>query len=257
MFGFFKNRRRRALREQGLSDEERALIQRRVPYLLRLSPDELEELEGLVRVFLDEKRFEGAGGLTLSDEMRLTIAAQACLLLLNRDTDMYPDLDVIVVYPAAYRAPKLQHHGGVVVEGREVRLGESWTRGVIVLSWADVQRGAANPEDGHNVVLHEFAHQLDAEDGVMDGAPSLDSGAHYRSWAAVLGDEYQELRERLYANKRAVIDAYAAESPQEFFAVVTEHFFEQPDALLEAHPELYAELASFYRQDPAARREPS
>jgi Mlc titration factor MtfA (ptsG expression regulator) len=139
----------------------------------------------------------------------------------------------------------------VVVESDEVRLGESWSRGTIVLAWDHVQRGASLL-DGHNVVLHEFAHQLDAEDGSVDGAPELGSRAHYRAWAQVLGAEYKELSDRVHAGRRSDIDAYGATSPPEFFAVVTELFFEQPTKLRARHPELYEELRSFYNQDPGA-----
>ncbi len=253
MFDFFKNRRRSALREQPLSAEQRALLRKNVPYLQHLSADDHAELEALVQVFLAEKDFEGCGGLELTEEMMLTIAAQACILLLHRETDVYPDLDVILVYPSAYRAPHLAAEGGIVLEGEQTRLGESWTRGIVVLAWDHVLSGAAQPADGQNVVLHEFAHQLDGEDGVMDGAPDLGSRARYTSWAQVLGDEYQELSERLHAGRPTEIDAYGATNPAEFFAVVTELFFEKPIAMRKRHPELYAELAGFYKQDPAER----
>lgn len=210
------------------------------------------ELERLILAFLDEKHFEGAGGFEMTDEVRITVAAQACILLLHRDTDIYPDLDTVVVYPSTYVARETRHEGPVVIEGDIARLGESWTRGVVVLAWDAVRRGTTNVGDGHNVVLHEFAHQLDQEDGTMDGAPDLGTRARYATWARVLGEEYAELVERVHAGRRADIDDYGATSPPEFFAVVTEMFFENPARLRARHPELYDTLADFYQQDPAS-----
>jgi MtfA peptidase len=257
MFDLFKNRRREALRAQPLSSEERALLDRNIPYLASLSREDRAELEGLVRIFVAEKSFEGCGGLALTDEIKLTIAGQACLLLLHRETDIYPNVDAILVYPSAYRAPTEQHDGLVVVQGDQERLGESWQRGLVVLAWDHVLAGAAQPHDGQNVVLHEFAHQLDSEDGVMNGTPELAPSspfrarARYTSWAHVLGDEFEELSQRLHAGRPSDIDPYGATNPAEFFAVLTEMFFEKPRALERRHPELYRELADFYKQDPA------
>jgi Mlc titration factor MtfA (ptsG expression regulator) len=251
MFDFFKNRRREALRAQPLSVEERALLDKNIPYLRNLNAQDRSELEGLVRIFLAEKSFEGCGGLELTDEIKLTIAGQACLLLLHRATDIYPNVDAILVYPSAYRVPTVQHDGAVVIEEEQARLGESWQRGLVVLAWDHVLSGAAQPRDGQNVVLHEFAHQLDSEDGVMNGTPELGARARYTSWAHVLGADFEELIRRLHAGRSSDIDPYGATNPAEFFAVLTEMFFEKPRALERRHPELYRELAAFYKQDPA------
>ena len=253
MFDLFKSHRRAALRKEPLTAVERAIVAKSVPYVAKLDDADRKELEGLVRVFLAEKSFEGCGGLELTEEIRVTIAAQACLLLLHRENDMYPGVDAILVYPGAYRAPTERSAGGVVVEGGQARLGESWTRGVVVLAWDHVRSGAAQPADGQNVVLHEFAHQLDGEDGSMDGAPDLGARARYTSWAHVLGDEFGELSGKIHEGLRSDIDPYGATNPAEFFAVVTEMFFEKPRAMKQRHTELYEELAAFYRQDPAAR----
>jgi Mlc titration factor MtfA (ptsG expression regulator) len=156
------------------------------------------------------------------------------------------------VYPSAYRVPTQEHDGAVVIEGDQTRLGESWQRGLVVLAWDHVLSGAAQPRDGQNVVLHEFAHQLDSEDGVMNGTPDLGARARFTSWGHVLGDEFSELSQRLHAGRRSDIDPYGATNPAEFFAVLTEMFFEKPRALKRRHPELYQELAAFYKQDPAA-----
>ncbi len=252
MFDFWKKRRRAELRAAPFPDALRAHVLANVPYVRTLSDDDRRELEALVQVFLAEKTFEGCGGLTITDEIRVTIAAQACLLLLHRETDMYPELASIVVYPHAYRATRQHRDGLVTIESEEARLGESWSLGTIVLAWDHVQRGARSSGDGHNVVLHEFAHQLDAEDGSVDGAPDLGSRARYVAWAKVLGTEFEELSSRIHAGRASDIDAYGATSPPEFFAVVTEMFFEVPVELKRRHPALYEELRAFYQQDPAA-----
>jgi len=251
MFDLFKNRRREALRAQPLSSEERALLDKNIPYLSHLSAEDRDELEKLVRIFVAEKSFEGCAGLELTDEMKLTIAGQACLLLLHRETDIYPNVDSILVYPSAYRVPTEEHDGLVVIQEDQERLGESWQRGLVVLAWDHVLSGAAQPRDGQNVVLHEFAHQLASENGEMNGTPELGTRARYTSWAHVLGDELEELSQRLHAGRSTDIDPYGATNPAEFFAVLTEMFFEKPRALERRHAELYAQLADFYKQDPA------
>jgi MtfA peptidase len=160
----------------------------------------------------------------------------------------------ILVYPHSYFAYTSQRQpGGLVQEGIQARLGESWKRGPIVLSWDDVLRGAADPDDGHNVVFHEFAHQLDSESGAMDGAPSLPKATMYTAWVRVMSNEYNSLLIDLEQNHRHLIDAYGATNPAEFFAVVTEAFFEIPLQLKSRHPELYEQLQDFYQQDPASR----
>jgi len=248
----FKKRRREELRRRPLPAEQRAIVRRNVPSVATLSDDDQRELEGHIQVFLAEKTFEACGGLAMTDEIKLTIAAQACLLLLHRETGYYPELTSILVYPSAYIVKNTrQKLGNLVVESDQVRLGESWVRGAVVLAWDAVQCGAANPHDGRNVVLHEFAHQLDAEDGAMNGAPDLGRRSSYSAWAHALGAEYEELLERVATHKPADIDTYGAISPAEFFAVVTEAFFEMGGQLKREHPELYEVLRAFYRQDPA------
>jgi len=248
---------RERLRRREFPEDWRRILRQDVAYYRGLSPDDRCELEGHIRVFLAEKRFEGCAGLQVTDEIRLVIAAQACVLLLHRDTDYYPGLKTILVYPDAYVAP-FRHvgPGGLVTEGTMVRSGESWHRpgagGPVVLSWSDVRRGAACPSDGHNVALHEFAHQLDGESGGIEGAPVLGAGSSYAAWARVLGAEYQGLIDDLANRRPTVLRPYGAKDPGEFFAVVTEAFFERPRDLLERHPELYAQLREFYKQDPAA-----
>lgn len=221
-----------------------------------MTEDDRQELGGIIQVLLDEKRFEGCGGLEMTDEIRVTIASQAAVLLLHRPTRYYPSLKTILVYPQAYVAnQKRVQPDGTVVEGPQARLGESWFRGSLVLSWSDVVRGARDPGDGHNVVFHEFAHQLDSESGAMEGAPALGASDRYRSWAHVLSAEYEDLVADVHRGHSGLIDDYGATNPAEFFAVVTELFFERPEAMKRRHPKLYDELARFYRQEPAARHD--
>ena len=254
MFGYFKRRRRRRVRARPFPAEWREIIAANVPYSLALDAADREILEGLVLVFLDEKDFDGCQEFEITDEVRVTVAAQACFLLLHREADFYPSLKLILVYPAAYRTTSERRlSDGTVVADDSVRLGESWHRGSVVLSWEDVKEGARDARDGRNLVLHEFAHQLDAEAGGHDGAPRLKSRARYEPWARVLGEAYRNLVKDVQRGKRTAIDSYGAENPAEFFAVVTEEFFEQPLQLERKFPELYEQFKIFYCQDPADR----
>ena len=254
MWGFLRRRRRERLAKAPFPAEWLRILEARFPYYRLLSREEQTRLQFLIRCFLEEVRFEGCGGLEVTDEIRVTIAAQASILLLNREEDVYPGLLSVLVYPTAYSVPS-QHvdEVGVVHEGYDTHLGEAWERGAVILSWDDVRRDTAEMSDGQNVTLHEFAHQLDQQDGTFDGAPLLDTQAHYRSWARILMKEYEALQRAAERGEQSLIDQYGATDPAEFFAVVTEAFFEQPRALQVKHPELYAELAKFYRQDPAQR----
>ncbi len=249
--GKVKQRRREKARRRAFPDSWSDILRRDFPRYGRLSPDDQEELRGHIQVFLAEKRFEGAGGLEITDEIRVTIAAQACFLLLHRDTDYYPGLYSIIVYPHEYAASHLARDGsGLVKEGVQVRLGETAARGALVLSWDAAVRGASDIHDCHNVVFHEFAHQLDAEEGAFDGAPVLPRRSMYLAWARILGDEYTALRERVVRHQPTDLDPYGATNPSEFFAVATECFFQNPRRMKERHPTLYDELALFYQQDP-------
>jgi Mlc titration factor MtfA (ptsG expression regulator) len=256
MFEALRKWRRRRFDKQPFPAAWLGILRERVPYYRLLSHGEQTELRKLIRLFLAEKKFEGCGGLEITDEIRVTIAAQACILLLNREHDYYAGLHSVLVYPSSYLAPsEFVDAAGVVHEGDQGRLGEAWLRGSIVLSWDDVRRDSADFQDGHNVTFHEFAHQLDQQDGTFDGAPLLEKRAHYRSWARVLMKEYQALGVAAERGQETLLDQYGATEPAEFFAVITEAFFETPRALNEKHPELYAELKKFYHQDPIARLE--
>lgn len=251
MFGLEKRQRER-LRAEPFPSEWLLVLERNAPFYRRLPGPDQRELKGHIRVIVAEKNFEGCGGLEMTDEIRVTIAAHAALLLLHRDTDYYPKLRSIVVYPAAFvvNHTEVVEEGGFTVEGPEARLGESWHHGAVVLSWDDVSAGARNFHDGYNVVLHEFAHQLDQEDGSVDGVPPLDDSSGYRIWKRLLEDEYRELREAVALGESTMLDQYGATHPAEFFAVATEAFFEKPVQLSATHPALYEELKKFYRQDP-------
>jgi Mlc titration factor MtfA (ptsG expression regulator) len=252
MFGIFKRRRRNRLRAAPFPGAWLEIIENNVPLYARLPEPDRRELQGLVQIFLAEKSFEGCGGLDLTDEIKVTIAAGACLLLLHRDTDIYPRLVTILVYPSAYIAKAREAIGaGMVLEGDDIHLGESWSSGVVVLSWDDVRSGAADSHDGRNLVLHEFAHQLDREDGEINGTPLLDKRSQYVAWGKVLNFEYERLRRDSALGRYTLLDDYGATNPAEFFAVATECFFEQSEMLRKRHPALYEELRSFYRQDPA------
>jgi Mlc titration factor MtfA (ptsG expression regulator) len=255
MFDWWRRLSRAEVIAADLPDGFRELVHR-VPCAALLSEAELAKLEALVRIFLAEKSFEAMGGLTLTDEMRVTIAARACLLVLSRvelDSPLYPDLHAVLVYPDTYRARTERRDGYVTLEGEELRLGESWQRGVVVLSWQAVHSSAANPSDAHDVVLHEFAHQLDGEDGGMDGTPELGAWERYAVWSQVAGAEYAALCDDVERHRKTDINTYGATNAPEFFAVIVEQFFEKPRALAENHPELYRELSLFFRFDPAAR----
>jgi len=245
-------RRRRRLRARPFPAAWREIVRRRVPVVSRMPADLQLQLKGHVQVFLDEKQFIGCAGFEITDEVRVTIAAQACQLLLNRRTDYFSSLREILVYPAAFATDRTQTDGhGLVQEGREVMSGESWQRGQVVLSWDDVVEGAAIVDDGRNVVLHEFAHQLDQETGYANGAPRLLDRLHYARWSRVLGEEYALLRQQAMSGVApTVLNTYGATNPAEFFACATEVFFERPHTLAAAHPKLYEEFAGFYRVEP-------
>ncbi len=228
-----------------------ATIENNLPIYSRLSPDQRRQLQGYIQVFLAEKQFIGCNGLQITEEMKLTIAAGACLLLLNNRGKYFPNLRSILVYPSVYWVDAKTSMGGYVVqEQRVARLGESWTYDQVVLSWERVQQDTHNWKDGHNVVLHEFAHQLDQEDGSAEGVPVLPQKADYDVWAKVMTLEYQQLCKKTEQGARTVLDKYGATNPAEFFAVATETFFEKPQQLLKQHPDLYEQLQRYYQLDP-------
>ena len=253
MFVWLRRWRRKAIRRRPFPVEWRAIIEKNVPFALCLPAEDRTEIEGHIQVFLEEKYFEGCGGLQITEEVRVTIATQACVLLLHRETDYYPNLVSILVYPSTYLVPGGQRTAdGLVADGLQARLGESWARDVVVLAWDSVLSGAADIHDGHNVVLHEFAHQLDQECNAGQGVPVLPRRSMYVAWARVLGHDFEQLVRDTQHQHRTLMDQYGATNPAEFFAVATETFFERPRRLQEKHPLLYSQLQQFCRQDPAA-----
>ena len=251
IFGL-KDRRRRRLRAQPFPEDWRKAIEHDVPFFHRLSVADQTELIGHIQVFLAEKRFEGCGGLEITNPIRLSIAAQACLLLLRRKTDYFPHLLTILVYPSTYVAKEEQRiEGPVWAEGASLRQGETGrTLGAMVLTWDAVKSGAADSSDGKNLVLHEFAHQLDYENGAADGAPALANRNQQLAWREVMRIEFASLRAADDTGIPTLLDTYGATNPAEFFAVSTEAFFERPWALRVHHPKLYAEFQRYFHQDP-------
>ena len=246
------DRGRKRIRARPFPAAWREILDRRVPYIRRLPVNLQRQLEEHIQVFIAEKQFVGCGDLKISDEVRVTIAAQACLLILNRRTDYYPNLRQILVYPGAFVIDRLRAEpSGVLQEQRQVLSGESWTHGQVVISWEDALEGAAIVDDGRNVVIHEFAHQLDQQKGYANGAPWLGSRHRYSRWSQVMGWEFARLQEQAATQQPALFSYYGASNPAEFFAVVSEVFFEQPRAMAAMHPELYRELRALYRVDPS------
>jgi len=247
---WLKERRREQLRARPFPAAWRRILRQRVPVVARLPSDLQRRLKGHVHVFLAEKPFIGCQGQAITNEVRITVAAQACLLLLGHERpDCYPRLRQVLVYPDAFVVNRERPLGaGLMQEQRRTMTGESWTQGQVILSWAEVVAGAADPSDGRNVTLHEFAHQIDQDTGVADGRPWRPSSAKRQRWSTVMDEAFERLRNA----PSAVIDGYGASEPAEFFAVVTEVFFERPQDLAAEAPDVYGELAALYRVNPIA-----
>jgi len=243
------------LRALPLPAEWERIIERNVVFFDCLSAAQRRELFGNTQVLLAEKQFEGCGGLALSDEIRVTVAAYAAALLLGRETDYYPKLTSILIYPDTYVASGERHIGeGIWEDGDDARFGQTGPRlSAVVVAWDDVPRGNHATRDGGNVVLHEFAHQLDYENGSVDGTPLLEPGQR-ASWARVCEPEFDRLRRAVVDGEPTFIRRYGATNPAEFFAVVTELFFHCGGELRNNHPDLYRQFASFYRLDSARWR---
>lgn len=257
LFGWGRQRRREKLRAEPLPGTAVRILEGRVPYYGMLPPPDRARLHGHMQVFLAEKNFEGCGGLEMRDEIRVIVAAHACILELNRDTRYYPRLYSVLVYPYDFIVHGPVHDDGVLdVEGEEVRVGEAWSHGAVIFSWDGMVKGVMHDQDGYNVLFHEFAHQIDMENGEPDGYPPIRDAALRRDWAEVMPREFERLQVDVDRGRRTVLDEYGAEDPAEFFAVATETFFEASARLEQRHPELYGVLRRFYRQDPARLRRP-
>lgn len=245
-------RRRARLAARALGAGERALLRRRLPMYRRLPAPLCRRLDGLTAVFLGEKTFVGCRGLEVTPDMRLLIAAQACLLVLGRNGHCYDRLRSVLVYPSQFVAPESwQDEHGVVTEEESVLAGQAWDVSRILLSWEDVAHPGRRGEP-YNVVTHEFAHYLDHEADGTDGAPAFATAAERHQWRQLLQQELSALREALERGEEPYLDPYAAEDPAEFFAVVSEVFFAEPRELARRHPALYRGLVTCYRLDPAA-----
>ena len=248
---YLLERKRQKIRAMPFPAAWRDILKRRVPYVRALPADLQLQLKRHIQVFVAEKAFIGCDGLEITDEIRVTIAAQACLLLLNRPRGYYPKLRQILVYPGGFVVQRAHtDEAGVAHHGRDALSGESWSQGQVILSWQDTVAGAAEPHDGQNVVIHEFAHQLDQEKGVANGAPVLARREQYARWSQVLGAEFNALQARAAHRHNALFSDYGATDPAEFFAVISEVFFEQPQRMAAEHPDLYRELSQLYRLDP-------
>ena len=253
MWSWFRNwRRRRLLHRTRLPESVWRSAQAAFPLLQRLSASQQQRLRDLAVLFLHEKSIEGARGFRLSDEMRLLLAMQACLPILGLDLDWYAGWVSVIVYPDRF-VPERQDtdEAGVVHANRRVLSGEAWLHGPVILSWSDI--AGTRRLDGDNVVIHEFAHKLDMRNGAVNGMPPLHRDMSPAEWSRAFSAAYADFERRVQQGDELYgINPYAAESPAEFFAVLSEAFFEIAQALRALYPEVYRQMSLFYRQDPAA-----
>lgn len=227
------------------------ILRKNIPVYSRM-PAELQlQLKRLIKQFLYQKKFIACDDLQMTDEIKVTIAARACMLLLNRPSTVYPALKTILVYPSAFMKPHIQTSlGGVVTHANQTLSGESWSDGRVILAWDHVQRSDGTQIAGHDVVLHEFAHQLDSETGSTNGAPALMSKARYQRWSSILSQEFDVLQRAAELGEETVMDHYGATNPAEFFAVGTETFFEKTWEMARYHPALFEQFRAYYQVDP-------
>ena len=244
-----KKQARAALLTAPLSNQQRAIIADQVPIIRRLPKDLRDKLDGKVNLFLDQVDFQGCDGLEVTEEMKLSIAAQACLLVINSDL-WYDNLTTILIYPNAFKSRQQRRSGYVVTEKEIVRTGESWDRGPVILSWAHSRQGALDDHDGQNVVFHEFAHQIDDLSGGTNGVPVLSKGQSFAEWEHVFLTAYDAHVQAVEHGQHTVIDPYGATGHEEFFAVSVEVFFEKPQALKRDVPEVYEQLSKLFHLDP-------
>jgi Mlc titration factor MtfA (ptsG expression regulator) len=251
---FTRWRRTRVLRRATLDADLWRRTVNRYQFTQALTDAERARLKERVILFLHEKSVQGAAGLLIRDEIRMSIAIQACMLILNLDLDYYRGWSEVIVYPDEFMTEYdyVDEHG-VVHEVQEPMTGESWPQGPVILSWADAKE--AGRGGGYNVVIHEFAHKLDMLNGAANGFPPLHADMSRDAWSRSLGAAYDDFCQRVDRSEETLIDPYAAESPAEFFAVMSEAFFELPNAVRTSYPEIYRQFALFYRQDPALRRQ--
>jgi Mlc titration factor MtfA (ptsG expression regulator) len=257
VFDWLEKRRQRQILEHPFPDTWRDTLQRNMQHFHCLDAEETAHLCALVQVFVAEKYWEGCGGLELTDEIRVTIAGQACLLLLGLEHQLYANVETILVYPSTVLVrplPEPIFAAPRIVPNVQYRLGEAHQCGPVILTWDAVRRGGIHPELGHNVVYHEFAHKLDMPDGTVDGVPPLKNKQQYARWVEVCNREYRRLRQAFDEGVETFLDPYGLHNAGEFFAVITEAFFDQPLQLRELHPDIYEVLVEFYQQDTAGRQ---
>ena len=253
MLEFLKQRRRkRVLREARIDDAAWTSALEDYNFTRVLNADECTRLKQWVILFLAEKPINGAGNLHIDNGVRLAIAIQACVLILNLDLDWYKSWTEVIIYPGEFVTRHEEvDEAGVVHTADEPISGESWEHGTVVLSWADVQQ--AGQGEGYNVVIHEFAHQIDMLNGDANGFPPLHADMNREQWAKAFGAAYEHFCKRVDKGEETAIDEYASENPGEFFAVISEAFFETPLVVRNEYPDVYAQLVLFYRQNPAQR----
>jgi Mlc titration factor MtfA (ptsG expression regulator) len=252
-FPWSKSHHRRELLASPFPDTWRGYLQANIASYRLLPAEQQRKLEDGTRILIAEKNWEGVGGLALTDEIRVTIAGLAALLVLGFDGNYYPNVETILVYPQGFLVSERRSEiRGVIAERVLPLAGQAALQGPVIVSWSEIRHAGHAIPEGRNVVLHEFAHKLDMRDGAADGAPYLEDNAQVETWSRVMSAEYQRLLEQVQTGEAGVIDAYGATNAAEFFAVATESFFERSSQLQETHPELYAVLRDFYHQDPAA-----
>jgi Mlc titration factor MtfA (ptsG expression regulator) len=254
ILSWLRRRRRRKLIAEPFPEGWVRYLQRNVVHYQHLTPAEKARLHDDLRIFRAEKHWEGCGGLRMTEEIEVTISAQVCLLVLGMEHNYFDRVKSILVYPHGYAAPAPEMAApGVVHDAASARLGEAHYRGPVILSWAEVLADGRHPGHGRNLVFHEFAHQLDMLDGVINGTPPLADADQRRRWREVMTAEYRQLVDASLHGRATLLDRYGATNEAEFFAVATECFFERPVPLAQRHPQLYDLLRDYYRQDPAAR----
>jgi len=257
VFQWFTHRRRKRLARTPFPAAWEEILHRNVAHYGMLDEGQKAHLRSLIQVFSAEKNWEGAGGLEMNDEIRVTIAAQACLLLLGLSHNYYRNVQSIVVYPSTVippeRRPGFFETTTTPVSQEVPIIGQAFQQGPLIIIWDSALHSGRHPRLGHNVVYHEFAHKLDMLDGLADGTPPLRDRAEYRDWVSTCSREYLRLRRDAEAGKPSFLDAYGAANEAEFFAVATEQFFDRPDQLVNLAPELYRVLQEYYQQDPVKR----
>lgn len=252
VLGLFKQYRRKKIIAQPFPRDWENILEQNFKHWHKLDPHSHQRLCNLIKVFVAEKDWEFVGGVEPSEEIKVTIAAQACLLLLNIEHDYYRNVSSIIIYPSMYFVNQEEvGEDGFVITDPAARLGEAHLFGPVVLAWDAARNGGVHPRDGHNVVYHEFAHKLDMLDGSVNGTPELDGREAYRRWHEVMSAEYQQLCEDSEQYKITLLDIYGCTDEAEFFAVSVECFFDQPKEMKQQHPRLYEVLSDYFRQDPA------